>query len=404
MPPADRMQESYTVDFKEKWNDDAIRVVAAFANTFGGLLFVGVAEDFGKPKDIVGEQSGSELTTRIAGAISASITPTPSYDIAECEVPGKPSQRVAVIRIRPGSVLHFTVKSSLKPVYVRNADQAIPAPAAELQSLIAKQIRNTAPSDLGDETTSGLNQLLFLSEVGGEPNLGLHGKFYNDSLLIVTVVPTFPTRAPLDWNTEARFQAAIRTAFPTWSFEGDQTWSSDNLFSRSSKYYETNLIHMERGLQSKWVLTNTGAFGFTTYFSNRVEPPPNLWSLPDLAYELVSCLKCADAIFRDKNYFGDADVRVWIRPGDSVLFTQGDLAPFIRYCSGKALPWRFPYRPARKLDGLRSIFASASCNFSTRTSEVGGLVAGLLNDVLREQTYPCDITELKSLTASLTVK
>lgn len=38
--------ESETVEFKEKWrDDDALRELAAFANTRGGILLVGVADD-----------------------------------------------------------------------------------------------------------------------------------------------------------------------------------------------------------------------------------------------------------------------------------------------------------------------------------------------------------------------
>ncbi len=53
-------------------------------STFGGLLIVGVNEKDGKPQDIVGVQLGTELKTQIASSISANISPTPSFGIAEC--------------------------------------------------------------------------------------------------------------------------------------------------------------------------------------------------------------------------------------------------------------------------------------------------------------------------------
>jgi hypothetical protein len=42
-PEAERPREGYLLDYKQEWNDKALRVVAGFANTFGGLIFVGVS-------------------------------------------------------------------------------------------------------------------------------------------------------------------------------------------------------------------------------------------------------------------------------------------------------------------------------------------------------------------------
>src|ERR1035441_3897122 len=78
--PADRSSEGWTLDYKEQWSDEMLKYVAAFANTFGGLLLVGVSEKNGKPNEIIGVQLKSELKTQIASSISANISPTPSYD------------------------------------------------------------------------------------------------------------------------------------------------------------------------------------------------------------------------------------------------------------------------------------------------------------------------------------
>jgi hypothetical protein len=93
-----------------------------------------VSEEKGKAKDIIGEESKGELKTRFAAAIAAAITPTPTFDLAECEMPGSTNRRLCVIRVRPSNRIHYlTTKDAPAPVYVRNEDQAIPARAAELK-------------------------------------------------------------------------------------------------------------------------------------------------------------------------------------------------------------------------------------------------------------------------------
>jgi len=53
-PPQDRLEEGYLIDFKQEWGDDTIKSVAAFANTFGGILLVGVTEQAGRADRIIG--------------------------------------------------------------------------------------------------------------------------------------------------------------------------------------------------------------------------------------------------------------------------------------------------------------------------------------------------------------
>src|SRR5213593_2646094 len=69
-PPQDRMQEGYRLDFKAIWSDSALKTVAAFANTFGGSLMVGVSESRGRADVLAGVASGrQELKTSIASGI-----------------------------------------------------------------------------------------------------------------------------------------------------------------------------------------------------------------------------------------------------------------------------------------------------------------------------------------------
>jgi ATP-dependent DNA helicase RecG len=39
------IQESQTVEFKESWRDEYLKTVCAFANTDGGVLYIGVNDN-----------------------------------------------------------------------------------------------------------------------------------------------------------------------------------------------------------------------------------------------------------------------------------------------------------------------------------------------------------------------
>src|SRR5215469_5517417 len=82
-----RPREGFVLDFKQDWSDSALSTVAAFSHTFGGLLFVGVSESSGRPDKFVGIEGPGELKTKLASSIATNISPTPSFEIAECGVP-----------------------------------------------------------------------------------------------------------------------------------------------------------------------------------------------------------------------------------------------------------------------------------------------------------------------------
>jgi predicted HTH transcriptional regulator len=134
-----RPQEGFLLDFKQEWSEKTLRTVASFANTFGGLLFVGISEENAKPKEIIGIQSNCEIKTQIASSIASNISPTPPYDIAECSSPGEPAKRLCIVRVRKSAQLHLLTKKNEQPVYVRNADESRPAQAAELRALIEQR-------------------------------------------------------------------------------------------------------------------------------------------------------------------------------------------------------------------------------------------------------------------------
>src|SRR5258708_31528759 len=132
--------ESNRHDFKVIWANDAVKDVAAFANTFGGIFIIGVEKNQNDSEaKVIGVKSNSELTTGIASSIATNISPTPSYDIMECHKPGQTNCRFCVVRVRSDSRLYLVTKKDISPACIRNADQTVRADAAQLRGLIDRE-------------------------------------------------------------------------------------------------------------------------------------------------------------------------------------------------------------------------------------------------------------------------
>ena len=141
--------ESNRHDFKLSWTNEAIKDVAAFANTFGGILIIGVEKNQTDTEArIAGVTSTSEIMTGIASAIATNISPTPAYDIAECHRPDDANKRFCIVRVRSQSTLYLVTKKDISnPVWFRNADQTIRADAAQLRMLIDREMQTAQATD-----------------------------------------------------------------------------------------------------------------------------------------------------------------------------------------------------------------------------------------------------------------
>lgn len=112
--------EGWKHDFTVEWSDSGLQKIAAFANTFGGLLLVGVKKDKTDTLcQFVGVDSPTEYKTRIASSIATNMSPVPLYEIFECREPGNSSRGFCIVRVRMGKVLHLVTRKGMAPVWVR---------------------------------------------------------------------------------------------------------------------------------------------------------------------------------------------------------------------------------------------------------------------------------------------
>ena len=399
--PNDRAQEGYTVDFKEKWSERALRVVAAFANTFGGIIIIGVSEDGGRAKDLVGENSKGELKTRLASSIAASISPTPNFEIAECSLTNQPDRRLAVIRVRPSNRIHFlTTKDS--PVYVRNEDQAIPARAAELRNLIQRERDAENSSARFLDQSRLINLLPITKDQKADESEGQSGssqRIAAASFVRLWVIPDQTCNVALDYDTELTFRDIVFKTFPPDSFLEDSTWDSSEEMVRDRSFVRIDYAHVQRDLESKWALTSNMEFGYATLLAEDYPPGGPLWSLSDLTIELLAAIRTAHLLLAKLGYLGDASVYLSADPASGRLYEELGALPFIRHTSGNRQPPAIRWRAIVPKPPSSSVKREVNCfvpsNFYTRTEQLETLVADLLNQLLRDLGYGAVLGKLR---------
>ena len=127
-------QESETIELKEIVVEDIKKEIIAFANSAGGTLYVGVADD----GSIVGVDSSDTVTQQISNMVRDSIKPDVTmfvrYDTKV--VDGK---QIVTVEIQRGTERpYYLAKKGLRPegVYVRQGTSSVPATTTAIRRMI----------------------------------------------------------------------------------------------------------------------------------------------------------------------------------------------------------------------------------------------------------------------------
>ncbi|MBR4259704.1 MAG: putative DNA binding domain-containing protein [Kiritimatiellae bacterium] len=114
-----------------------LKSVSAFANTQGGRLLFGVAND-GSRVGLADAQSDSEF---ISEAIKAQMDPVPEIDLSINEEDGK---RFVVVEIKSGSETpYYTFVKGHRDAFIRIGNESVKASAVELKRLVLKGVHRS---------------------------------------------------------------------------------------------------------------------------------------------------------------------------------------------------------------------------------------------------------------------
>ena len=129
----------YKADISEKdnWPD----TVAAFANSFGGLIVFGVTGQGDQPVSLAGfDPKNAETKTRLANTILSRIRPRPDFAIRVVNLDTDTSREVAILRVAEGNIPPYMhSKGDEHRIYLRVSARKTEADYLQLTSLLDKR-------------------------------------------------------------------------------------------------------------------------------------------------------------------------------------------------------------------------------------------------------------------------
>ncbi|MBZ5636097.1 MAG: ATP-binding protein [Acidobacteriia bacterium] len=405
LAPENRAPEGYLLDFKQEWSDKSVKTVAAFANTFGGLLIVGVSEKNGRADQVIGVPVGpkQELKTSIASSIASNISPTPPYEIWNLAMPQEPSRQLCIIRVRKGTAIHLWTKKDECPVYVRNDSESRRADAAQLQGLLATRLRTRAARKPLNPPAGALFFVTRATEGSVE-----NSRERSATFLEISIAPEAPLKVHLDLAIEEKVSSIIGGSYP----EPVGSWPTLTT-THSRNWYQLTYLHKASDYEMHWAIDDRGGCHFCTQtrvFSPLGAERKEFWSLSDLMTNISSAIGVTHQFWRFVGYMGEGSMEAGIRVGALPLLSWyhpqlGENVYIPGFYTGNGairpaipLSWsamRLANEPVASWGKRESGAAEIEINFASRSGSRAEAVALATNQILRDLGYAAKLTDLK---------
>ena len=133
--------EGPMVEFKREFSKRALKTIVAFANTNGGVLYLGIEDD----GSVCGLDDPDAVLLAVTNAIRDSVKPNPSM-IAECEKVEFEGKTVVGVRVERGvDRPYYLADKGMRPegVYVREGAASYMACEAEIAAMLKASRRES---------------------------------------------------------------------------------------------------------------------------------------------------------------------------------------------------------------------------------------------------------------------
>ena len=311
-PPDSRPREGIRVDYKGDIPDKLGETVAAFSNTYGGLILLGVSETEGVPsrRDGFPQDKRDDIKTRLANIICTTVHPRPRFQIGVVPVDASAQKHVAVIRIEEGDYPPYMfTRSGANKIPIRVADKDHPADLRTVEALFAR--RSLFDSAGRPQRSFPSDELYVLDHYGhGEPQRA-------DSQLRLWVRPHRPLRLHLDNTLETKVIRVIASATNT---------PIGSVTQRKGDYFQTTWTAPQpQNDEHVWRVGSDGSVGFATHIVGTL--CADRIFLQDIVDHVLRFFTTSSQVLADLEYPGRVELELALRLSDFSVVAmpvQGD--------------------------------------------------------------------------------
>ncbi len=156
----------YKADLSEKENWP--ETMAAFANSFGGLIIFGVESKDDQPRQLTGfDPGGVEIKTKLANMLLSRIRPRPDFAVRVVTFDQDPTKEVALVRVLEGQrPPYMHSKGDAHRIYLRVSARKTEADYLQLASLLEKRSRFESQTVASAEELFGSGSQLQVTKPG----------------------------------------------------------------------------------------------------------------------------------------------------------------------------------------------------------------------------------------------
>lgn len=300
-----RVMEGPRLDFKQDVPQDLGRDVAGLANTYGGILLVGVEKDKVKkntPSSLPGTDLGNDPRARLTDRILASVHPRPDFEIQPIAT-SNPQMSLAIIRVAVGTYPPYEFSQGATiGIPIRIGDTTRQATLQEIETLLRnRELAAKDPEQVVEQYMKPSD--FFCSVEGGDPQRKqlVPDPFFHKLIL----TPRVPARLRLDLAFERSLGKLIRNVY-----RGEQNfvrakrgeaWKDGfNRYSRVLQYQFR--ISGTAPCHRLWRVWSDGTLGFVANHSRIRTPEP----AGNFALEALLFLRLARRLFENRGYFGSS--------------------------------------------------------------------------------------------------